>query len=390
MGLLAVPKFIKEKYGHLYHTEHISLFAHTRVFVDIASYLYKYVCTFGCTSSRWLNSFANLMLTFVKNGVIVVVIFDGQAPDAKADEQRERRELRSKTKERADVMQEALEAFELGTITTEQRQLLVKELQDRRAYNQQRQGSLLHPSSSSEGGETTTPTLTPGELQELRDIVRSLQKQCTSLSKQDMLDLKQLLTACGVTWMQAPEEAEAYACWLVRQGYGSAVVSCDTDCIAHRADIVVFEVDSRTGMIRYVNTQELLDAWELDDEEQLIDFGILVGCDYNPGSRVNKIGPVSAVKLLKQYKSIDNIPNLKDVSVLQHEKIRLLFNPQYEEPHIEALVPNQELLQELKQRREDLDERLAGQLIYHRNTKRLISVVSTAATSTSDDDEQKF
>lgn len=361
MGLLAVPKFLKEKYAHLYHTEHLSLFAHTRVFIDIASYLFKYVCTMGVNNSRWMNSFAYLMLTFRKNGVIGVPVFDGQAPEAKADEQRERRELRAKTKGRADLLEEALDAFDNNQMTPEMSKLLEKEL----GSNREASSSLLHPVSSQDGFQ-------PQQIEQLRAALLSMRKQSTSLSKQDMQDLKTMLTGCGITWLQAPEEAEAYCSWLVRQGYGSAVVSCDTDCIAHRADIVIFNVDSHSGSIRYVNTAELLEAWELDDEDQLIDFGILVGCDYNPGSRVNKIGPVNAIKLLRQHGNIDNIPNLVDVSVLQHVKIRELFNPRYEEPLLTAGEVQRDLLEELMDRRRDIDKRALDQLVHYNTMVRLV------------------
>ena len=76
MGLHAVSGFIKKKYPHLLHKEHISLVAYERVFVDIASYIYKYVCIGGSESSRWLNSLLNLILMFRRNRVNIITVFD--------------------------------------------------------------------------------------------------------------------------------------------------------------------------------------------------------------------------------------------------------------------------------------------------------------------------
>lgn len=371
MGLLAVPKLLKEKYGHLYHTEHLSAFAHTRVFIDIASYLYKYVCTLGCSNSRWLNAFANLMLTFRKNGVIGIPVFDGQAPAAKADEQKERRELRAKNKERADSIQAALDAYLSKTQTPEQEAVLKREMTTLEQRQSKMPSLILRPQTTATSDDSFY--LSPSDIQSLREIVFSINKQSVSLSKEDYADLKTLLSNCGITWLQAPEEAEAYCSWLVRKGYGTAVVSCDTDCLAHRADIVIFDVDGKSGAIKYVNTEELLDEWGLH-EDQLIDFAILVGCDYNPGSRVNKIGPVGAIKLLKQYGRIEDIPNLVDISVLQHEKIRLLFNPEYPEPLVQSGEASQSKLDDLFSRRTDLDRRTVGQLVHFCTSKKVIEV----------------
>jgi 5'-3' exonuclease len=196
-----------------------------------------------------------------------------------------------------------------------------------------------------------------------------------------------LLTACGVCWMQAPAEAEAFCSWLVRKGYGTAVVSCDTDCIAHRADVIIFDVDSNTGVIQYVNIAELLNEWKLT-ELQLIDFGILCGCDYNPNSRVNKIGPATAIQLLQQYGNIDNIPlrtststivntkrprdasggyaGLMDLACLQHRMIRELFNPDYSSDTLEeikCLTPCWELIVPIVERRTDLNQKNIRELM---------------------------
>jgi 5'-3' exonuclease len=62
---------------------------------------------------------------------------------------------------------------------------------------------------------------------------------------------------------------------LVRQKFGVAVLSIETDCISHRADVIINDIDKQTGMISFFNLQELMNEWDLH-ELQLIDFGILV------------------------------------------------------------------------------------------------------------------
>lgn len=371
MGLLAVPKFLKDKYRHLYHSEHLSRFAHCRVFVDIASYLYKFVCTMGCSNSRWMNAFANLMITFRKNGVIVVPVFDGQAPPAKQEEQKARRELRAKLRERCNAIREAIQAYEQKQHTAAHFQLLQTELKNIKGKVDMtnRVVSLLHKPSN------PSNHLSPSTLQDLKNALFNMERQCSSLSSTDLYDLKDMLQACGITYIQAPEESEAYCCWLVRNGFGTAVVSCDTDCIAHRGHIIVFDVDLKSGDIKYVNTQELLDAWEIE-ADQAIDFGILVGCDYNPGSRVNKIGPVTAIKLLKQHGNIDNIPNLPDKPGLQHEMIRDLFNPTYDTNIcIEAGSINHDSINALCQRRPDVDKKILLQLCFYHSKKPIVKTM---------------
>jgi flap endonuclease-1 len=341
MGLHAVSAFLKKKHSHLYHKEHLSLFAHQRVYMDITGYLYKYVVVYGTDTPRWLNSMFNLFLQFRKNCVHLIPVFDGKAPDAKLQEQQDRRESRKKQQARKDQLDSSLARYEQNIASQEDKLVIQKELA---TIKRKQQRSLLTKSSkSADGSENnseeeeendqapqneTNITLSTQDIFDLKQLIKSIEKQTSFLTNEDHQLLRDLMDAVGMTWIQAPSESEAYCCWLVRNGHGTAVVSYDTDCIAHRADIIIFDVDTNTGMLGYVNTEEIMQEWKLT-EYQLIDFGILVGCDYNPNSRVNKIGPVGAIKLLQKHQTIEHIPNLKDITVLKHELCRQLFDPQY-------------------------------------------------------------
>ncbi|MHA1917227.1 MAG: flap endonuclease-1, partial [Candidatus Ranarchaeia archaeon] len=46
--------------------------------------------------------------------------------------------------------------------------------------------------------------------------------------------------------------------------------------------------------------------------EQLIDMGILIGTDYNKG--LKKVGPKTALKLIKEHKTLENVLKIKDAS----------------------------------------------------------------------------
>ena len=340
MGLHAVSAFLKKKHSHLYHKEHLSLFAHQRVYMDITGYLYKYVVVYGTDTPRWLNALFNLFLQFRKNCVHLIPVFDGKAPDAKLQEQQDRRESRKKQQERKQTLELALGRYEQNTATSEDHGVLQKEMAN---ILRKRQRSLMGNKKNEEEeqedeevedneGEVCTKrvkiSLTSQDILELKQLIKSIEKQTSFLTSEDHQLLRDLMDAVGMTWIQAPSESEAYCCWLVRNGHGTAVVSYDTDCIAHRADIIIFDVDTNTGMLGFVNTEDLMQEWKLT-ERQLIDFGILVGCDYNPNSRVNKIGPVGAIKLLQKHQAIEHIPTLQDITVLKHELCRSLFDPQY-------------------------------------------------------------
>jgi 5'-3' exonuclease len=318
MGLNGLLGFIKTKYPDLLQTEHVSRFARQRVFVDIASYIYKYVCIHGALDNRWIHSLVGLIGTFVKNNVHVIPVFDGKPPSEKQDEIEERREKRKRQADRITNLKTMIQAYKLGSRLEDVVNVLKHELENLEKKGGTRLQRLLRPNSQS-------ASITESQIAELENYASSLESGIVTVTETDMTYLKTLFNAMGITVLQAPQESESYCCFLVRNGVGSAVVSCDTDCIAHRADTIVFSIES-SGTITTLELTELLEAFGLE-EDQLADFGILIGCDYNKGSRVNKIGPVNALKLLRQYGKIEDIPNI-NTEVLKYEECRKLFNPE--------------------------------------------------------------
>ena len=392
MGLLKIPEYLKEKCGHLLHKEHISLFAHQRVFLDIAGFLYKFACTLGVKDNRWVNAFVSMMLMFRRNAVIIIPVFDGQAPQAKLAEQQERREQRQKKRERTERLRAAIAAFEVGDRTEDTMTVLSQECQST-TQRGRKAASQREANGDDEGGEGNNESATPRitilqhisaqQLAGLKFMVDMWERQTSSLSPDDLKFLKDILSASGITWLQAPTEAEAYCCYLVRNGYGAAVISADSDCLAHRADVIINDIDVNTGAITFYNLADILQHLQLH-ERQLIDLGILVGCDYNPGSRVNRIGPVKAIKLLQQYGDIDHIPDLNDVGVLKHHMIRELFDPKFDNVVVPHTEPNEDHAQMLCADRPDVELAPVMHLIKLNQKKREVEVVNEVGDAVED------
>ena len=161
----------------------------------------------------------------------------------------------------------------------------------------------------------------------LNQYILNIKKQMVYIGDKDTEHLKNLIDILGIPYVVAPEEAEAYCCSMLKQGIGSAVISCDTDCFTHGAKQVVLTFDVQNGNITYIDLEELLEELELS-HSSFIDFSILIGCDYNKKNKLPKVGPVKALELIKKYISIDNIQGY-DISMLNHVDIRKLFNPTY-------------------------------------------------------------
>ena len=120
---------------------------------------------------------------------------------------------------------------------------------------------------------------------------------------------KDLLSARGIPWVQAPSEGESQAAFICQQGDVWSVGSQDFDSFLFGSPRLLRNI-TITGkrkiprQNRYITVHPeialLKDALkELNiNREQLIDIGILVGTDFNEG--IKGIGPKKALKLVTE------------------------------------------------------------------------------------------
>ena len=196
---------------------------------------------------------------YMEKGAKFVFVFDGKAPDLKSEESKRRKKLK----------QEAKELFEKA------------------------------------------------KREEDIENMKKYAARSTFLTNDMIEQAKELLTAMGIPWIQAPSEGEAQAAYLVKNGDVYAVVSQDADALLAGAPRVIKNLSitgkrKKPGSYAYVTVNpEIIDLKENLTElginqEQLITLAILVGTDYNYGG-IKGIGPKKALKLVKTNDSDEEI-----------------------------------------------------------------------------------
>lgn len=326
MGLDGFLSYVKRKNPGLVRTEHISLYSHQTVFFDISSYIYKYICIFGSNDGRWLTAMLQLFLTFRENKINIIPIFDGKSPDAKKDETDMRKEQRNKIKNKAETLEEGINLMKEGKIPEEETMTLIKDcLKTLKEKNETTKLKSLMKFANEQTNESEN--ITEEDLTELEIYVSSLRRQMVYIRDSDYGDLRDMLNILGIPFKTAPNEAETYCCAMVRQGIGSAVISCDSDCFAHLAKDVILSVDT-SGMIEHLTLQDILDALEIN-EEQMTDLAFLFGCDYNAKNKLYKVGPVKAMELIKKYGRLENIEGYDKEKINSFIELRKLFRIDY-------------------------------------------------------------
>jgi flap endonuclease-1 len=158
----------------------------------------------------------------------------------------------------------------------------------------------------------------------------------TSYLDNQMVDeSKKLLDLMGVPWIQAPSEGEATAAYLTTTGKADFAGSQDYDSLLFGATRLVRNLTisgKRKLPNRNVRVDVIPETVYLADvlsangitREQLIDIGILLGTDFDPDGFAG-IGPATALKLVKKYSKIEDIPEIRGKMNFDPAEVRDIF-----------------------------------------------------------------
>ncbi|HYA55162.1 MAG TPA: flap endonuclease-1 [Nitrososphaerales archaeon] len=167
--------------------------------------------------------------------------------------------------------------------------------------------------------------------------------EASTVLRRDMVtDAKELLDAMGIPWVDAPSEGEAQASTMAIEGTVNAVASQDHDSLVFGAPVLIRNV-TISGKRRLpgkgivinvvperIQLSSVLAATGLT-REQLVDFAILLGTDFNPDG-FEGVGPATALKYLKKYGGLEEIKELREpLQSVNYQEIRSLYlNPPVE------------------------------------------------------------
>ena len=168
-------------------------------------------------------------------------------------------------------------------------------------------------------------------------------------------DVKKILELMGIQCIQAPAEGEATVAYMNELDLVNYAVSQDYDSLLFGAKRLCRNL-TVSGKRRIPRTNRFIDVEpeiiELKEflrvneinREQLVDIAILIGTDYNPNG-FTRIGPKTAIKNIKKYKRIEEIPKIeKELELINIDEIRNMFlNPEVIKPEI---IENNELQKE--------------------------------------------
>ncbi|MBN2154107.1 MAG: flap endonuclease-1 [Candidatus Lokiarchaeota archaeon] len=157
------------------------------------------------------------------------------------------------------------------------------------------------------------------------------------IEKHMIPECKRLFELMGIPYVEAPSEGEAQAAHLVNKNDVYTAVSQDYDCFLFGARSLLRNLTQQK--VRRIQGKEYrieMESYDLQgvlkhlgiSHAQLVDLGILIGTDFNPG--IKGVGQKTALRYVKEYGSIENVIDKKP-DLAQHlpmdlvDRVRKVF-----------------------------------------------------------------
>lgn len=155
-------------------------------------------------------------------------------------------------------------------------------------------------------------------------------KNYNYISPENQSTFEIALKEMGMPMLRSTTEAEKLCSMLCRDKKVDAVYSKDTDNLAYGCPLLLTGFSTtyfgngseKQPMLEAVRLDKILEGLNLSYPE-FVDFCIMCGCDYN--THMPGVASLNAYKLLSRYRSIDNLPDTKNIHLLNHIKCREAF-----------------------------------------------------------------
>lgn len=251
MGIKLLNRFLKDncKSSDSIYTIHMSKLQGKRIVVDVSIYLYKYE-----SDNSLIESIYTMISIFRHYNITPIFIFDGLCP-------------------------------------TEKKELIESRLQKKRIA----ENEYYKLKEMSRGGSVNAT-----EKKDLEEQMNALKKKFVYMNKIKINKIKNLLHCYGMTYFDAPGEADQLCAWFVINKYAWACLSDDTDLFVYGCNRVLryFSLIHHNAVLYdYHNILKELKV----EHDVFKEICVLSGTDY--GDENNSLNINKIMQLYKNYAS---------------------------------------------------------------------------------------
>lgn len=310
MGIKNLTSLIRKNYSGAYSCVNLDFLRFKIVAIDVPIYMfkYKYLTNNSGNQNDWLVNFINMIHFLRKNDIHPLFVFEGKYEIEKTETREARKTTRENIKIKTKTLEADLIAYKESNVISDALKIEWEKYLKKTFEKENDSGLTLD----------VDPNIINTEIFE--DLIETRKKYDINICSKDFDKLKLLLNILSVPFIQADCEAETLCSYLQYLKLVYAVFSTDSDVLAYGCDLMIVDFDIYKNTVTMINRKTLLKEIDLKKSE-FLDFCIMCGTDYN--KNIPRIGCVKALKLIKQYKTIESIPLNSDI--LNFKRVREIF-----------------------------------------------------------------
>lgn len=279
-------RFIQSKCKESISCIPLSSLSGKKIAVDISIYLYKYLIENALLENLYL-----MISIFREHNIIPIFIFDGKPPIEKNETIELRRKTKNSAREEYYRLKVILDGLGSGGVEV----------------------SAEHTTTVEIDEDTYMDVATNGE--DLRNAMKLLKKKFVILKHQHIQDAKSLLQAYGVTYYEAPGEADILCANLVSKNIVYACLSEDTDMFVYGCSRVLRYLSLSTSKAIMYDFNNILTTLNMDMDE-FKKVSIMFGCDYSHiTATTDATRGASAMTIFNSYKMFNKYKDENEITV---------------------------------------------------------------------------
>jgi len=255
MGIKNLNSFITKHAPNSVKDIDISEISGYTIAIDTSIFLYKFMY-----SLKFVDNFIQQIYHFSKFNIKPIYVFDGAPPKEKQETLNNRKEQKEKLCSKIEALQ--------------------SEIRNKRKLKE--------------------------DFKDLQKELHKLKRKCIVITRDDIMNLKNVFNILGIRYIQANCEADLVCCELYKKKIVDACLSNDMDFLPSGCGKLIRNYNLSNNITVYDLESALI---KLDiNYDQFVDFCILCGCDYT--GKIPRLGSENAYKLIKELKTIEEIISL--------------------------------------------------------------------------------
>ena len=309
MGIKNLRVILNQNCKNAINVRKLNVYSGMKIAIDLSIFLYKYLYN----NNDHIEGLTRLILRLLKNRITPLFVFDGIPPEEKNITLQERKE-----KKEILVLKKTIIEYSIKS-----------DKNNIDEFKEDINNIILNKNNNFKLDNDEIRDLFHKTKDELEYEYDKIKKKIIYVTLYHIETSKKLFDLFGIPYIHENCEAESLMSLLSKNNIVQACISEDMDTLPCGTTLLLKNFCADKSIVEEYCLDGILSNLELTQDE-FIDVCILCGCDYT--EKINLLGPVSALKIIKKYKNIEaflkentkyNIPNN---FIQNYQKARYLFN----------------------------------------------------------------